>query len=163
VSPISSSTHASRDWAAIAQAYAAPDLTVTDICERYKVPRTALYVHIREQGWEQRSDAVSQCQRRRAREQDFAKRLMNALEKKMTAFENRMAQGDASAADSERDARTLNTLVRLFDKLSAHETSRVRPRAGAPSSHPKKDAIDADSLRHDLARRLEKLRASHGG
>lgn len=82
----------------------------------------------------------------------------------MTAFENRLAEGDASAADSERDARTLNTLVRLFDKLKSLDEKAVRRSPVATAATPAaKDAIDADRLRCELAQRLAKLHAGHGG
>jgi hypothetical protein len=89
---------------------------------------------------------------------------MRALDRKMTAFENRLAESDASPADSERDARTLNTLVRLFDKLKSLDEKALRRLPAATVSTPAaKEAIDADSIRHSLAQRLERLRSGHGG
>jgi hypothetical protein len=75
----------------------------------------------------------------------------------------------ATAADSERDARTLNTLVRLFEKLKGLGLSeaagrRAQPAKSAPADDSSvKDAHDADALRGELARRLEKLRGQLGG
>jgi hypothetical protein len=102
----------------------------------------------------------------------------------MTQFETRIAEA-GSAADNERDARTLNTLVRLFEKLQrlgSHATKtgvRVTtlarfPRSGAAAGRASttaassadttsKDAHDADRLRTDLAQRLERLRGQIGG
>lgn len=154
-----------RDWAAIALAYAARTSTVDEICAAHDISRSTLYNFAREAGWDLRcASSVSELRRRRARDLAFAERLMRALDRKMTAFENRLAEGDASAADSERDARTLNTLVRLFEKLKSLDEKAVRrsPVATAPTPDAK-DAIDADSLRHRLAQRLAKLRAGHGG
>jgi hypothetical protein len=154
-----------HDWAAIQQAYAASASTVDEICAQYKVSRTQLYAYARESGWDLRNaSAMSEWRRRQARDKALAERLMQALDKKMTAFENRLADGHATPADSERDARTLNTLVRLFEKLRSIDEKALRPArpASAPASAAK-DAIDADSLRHSLAQRLEKLRSGHGG
>jgi DNA primase large subunit len=127
----------------------------------------ALYHRAKIDGWRMRRP-----HRRRSRA-DLAKRLLGALELKMTRFENRMAESAASAnaADSERDARTLNTLVRLFEKLKGlglgeAATRRARPAKSAPApadDSSVKDAHDADALRGELARRLEKLRGQLGG
>ena len=101
---------------------------------------------------------------RQLRERELAIRLMNALDQKMTAFEARLAESDASAADSERDARTLNTLVRLFDRLKTVDEKSLRRAPAANTAIPAaKDVIDADRLRRELARRLARLRAGHGG
>jgi hypothetical protein len=101
---------------------------------------------------------------RHLRERELAIRLMNALDQKMTAFEKRLTESDASAADSERDARTLNTLVRLFDRLKTVDVKSLRRTPATTVPIPDaKDAIDADRLRRELARRLARLRASHGG
>ncbi len=94
----------------------------------------------------------------------MAERLLIALDQKMTEFENRMAQGGiTTAADSERDARTLNTLVRLFEKLKgfgskAEAESKTATAPAQTSTSAGKNAHDTDTLRHDLAERLEKLR-----
>jgi hypothetical protein len=103
---------------------------------------------------------------RRPRRGDFVRRLTRALDRKITDFEARHADASpASAADAERDARTLNTLVRLYDKLrsAAKAAASTGPQgtgcgaalAGAPAA---KDIDDPDGLRRELARRLEKLR-----
>jgi hypothetical protein len=82
----------------------------------------------------------------------------------MTDFENRMAEGGASAADTERDARTLNTLFRLFEKLKGMGAqSRSRAAAINDADRQVEDAHDADRLRTELAQRLERLRRQIGG
>jgi len=113
---------------------------------------------------------------------DLLQRLLAALDYKMTAFENRMAQGDgaANAAEGERDARTLNTMVRLFEKLkslqdqgdcAAGKGGRSRATAANTTGPATKfasmdtavrDAQDAEQLRNELAERLGKLREQLG-
>lgn len=169
-----------RDWAAVARDYAGAALTVSEICALHDVTPSALYHRAKRGAWKKRTDSVraakASAARRRGveRQPDLAQRLLLALDQKMTEFENRMAEGNAtSAADSERDARTLNTLVRLFDRLkgfgdkNAGAKNTFAPEASAvatsvPSSSVWNDAHDADRLRHDLAQRLEKLRNEQG-
>lgn len=111
------------------------------------------------------SAAASRIAARPARKADLSRRLLTALDQKMTEFETRIADGATpTAADSERDARTLNTLVRLFEKLRGFgEKSQSRARASDSAAPAGKDAHDADRLRNELAQRLERLRLGIGG
>jgi hypothetical protein len=141
---------------------------VDDLCAAHRITRTAFYNFARRENLPLRVPMKDGVKRRRIREEDLAQRLLNALDRKMRAFEARLAQGhDAppSAADAERDARTLNTLVRLFDRLQAAakdpEPAKValgRARPPAQPARAGKDMDDADLLRRDLAQRLERLR-----
>jgi transposase-like protein len=173
-----------RDWDAIARDYVAGVLTVTEICTLHGVSSSALYHRANKLRWKKRkggaapkaskaktasrSTAASPRKRRAKQPPDLTQRLLTALDQKMTEFETRMAEGASlSAADSERDARTLNTLVRLFDKLKSfgEKTGAVKKSAtptasattSAPTSPSGTDAHDADRLRHELAQRLERL------
>lgn len=89
-------------------------------------------------------------------------RLYKALDDKMRIVEERIArtaaggEGGGSAADSERDARTLNSLLRLFAKLNEiDDRSRAAKAGEAPSGGATAD--DAERLRRDLAGRLARL------
>jgi hypothetical protein len=99
------------------------------------------------------------------REAELAKRLLTALDDQMTQLENRRSADPANtAADSDRDARTLTSLVRLFDKLKSLGQKTAAPkRAAAAATAQGKAAHDADRLRHALAERLEKLRVGLEG
>jgi hypothetical protein len=167
----------SPDWDAIAHDYAESDLTVSEICALYSISCSVLYDRAGLDGWVKRSAARRTARDRRpspppsgAKATDLARRMLTALDHKMTEFETRMTQAAAgaapiTAADSERDARTLNTLVRLFDKLKGFGTKAPSSaRAPAPGSRASgKDIHDADRYRNDLARRLERLRDGIGG
>ncbi len=154
---------AHRDWAVIAHDYASGALTVAEICTLHGVSASMLYRRAAQEGWQMRHKPAS-ATRGREDGNRMAARLLFALDQKMTEFENRMAQGGvATAADSERDARTLNTLVRLFEKLKGFggkgETDAKTAAAPAhTSTSAGEHAHDADRLRNDLAQRLEKLR-----
>jgi len=78
----------------------------------------------------------------------------------MSEFEARQSDGAQTAAEHERETRTLNTMVRLFERLGALEE---KAQANDAASRDDGDiSADARSLREDLARRLERLRAEHG-
>lgn len=168
------------DWAAIARHYASGTATVAEICARFGITRAALYRRARREGWPKRStrkasaraaSAKPKAAAKRApaaqRRRDMIARLYQALDQKMQLIEERIAQsaghaGDAmpvSAADNERDARTLNALFRLFERLTEMD-DRLR---GAGGGDPKIKDTDADSLRRDLARRLARLRKAGNG
>jgi len=158
---------ASSKWAAVAADYAAGKLTVAQICTQYGITRKALYAHAREQGWPLRSGRVRRSAggAGRRREPHTARkaliaRLYKALERKMSQFESRLPNGAQTAADHERDTRTLNTMVRLFERLSALDE---KAETGGASGHDNSVGVNADAraLREDLARRLERLRAEH--
>jgi hypothetical protein len=164
-----------RDWDAIAHDYAASPLTVPDLCALHHISRAGLYNRANRDGWVKRSVLrratplqLTPPHRLRGKRR-LARRMMTALGHKMTEFETRMAHAAASAAqpsaaDSERDARTLGTLVRLFDKLKGIGTMASAKTGAARSSRTAgKDIHDADRFRNDLARRLERLRDSIGG
>ncbi len=154
-------------WAAVAEAYARGDVTVAEICTQYGITQHALYSQVRKQGWRRRRrrrPAGSPVNAPRgtagsAREALIA-RLYNALERKMSEFEARQSDGAQTAAEHERETRTLNTMVRLFERLGALEE---KAQANDAASRDDGDiSADARSLREDLARRLERLRAEHG-
>lgn len=164
------------DWDAIARDYAASTLAVPDLCTRHAVSASALYRRAKTDGWLMRRESGRRAPRRCSRPITMNKRLLAALDLKMTQFESRMLDAASAAsvasptaADSERDARTLGTLVRLFEKLTGFgektaASTRAAPQAGLETAAPAgKDAHDADRLRQELAQRLEKLRAGLGG
>lgn len=84
-------------------------------------------------------------------------RLYKAFDRQMRDFEARMAQlgdtvdGEIGAAANEKDARTLGTLARTLEKL-------IELRASDAASDPTNDkGTDIDSLREELARRIERV------
>jgi hypothetical protein len=160
----SKSKSSGPDWTAVARDYAAGTLMVTEICALHGISWDAFYRRRSRDNWPAR-----RIQTKRSGRSELAQRLLAALDQKMTEFETRLTDGAApSAADSERDARTLNTLVRLFDKLQNFDAKAAPPKpssAAASTAHAahSETSHDADRLRHDLAQRLEKLRAGLSG
>jgi ATP-dependent exoDNAse (exonuclease V) alpha subunit len=160
-------------WADIASAYALGVLSVRQICAQHSISSTALYRRAAREGWPKR---LHKATARRQQERPAAPsarndkanliaRLYRALERKMSEFEDKQSEGAASAAESERNARTLNTMVRLFERLQAMEEKALEPAGkvrrgdGTRASPEALSAADADRLRDELARRLERLRA----
>ncbi len=134
----------SRDWDAIAHDYAASALTVQEISALHSVKLSVLYDRAKRDGWIMRSPASARrslsppCPNG---EVALQRRLMTALDRKMTEFETRMTQAATgaapmTAADGERDTRTLNTLVRLFDKLKGFGRKAGRLGQGRRRSGP---------------------------
>jgi len=145
----------SAKWAAVAADYSAGSLTVAEICSRYAITPRALYARAKRERWplrrpggKRRAEPASEGRRQ------LIARLYQALERKMSEFELRLADGAQTAADHERDTRTLNTMVRLFERLSV-----LDEKAGAAAGDDSDLNADARALRADLAQRLERLRA----
>ncbi len=99
-----------------------------------------------------------------SRRVDIIDRLYAALDQKMQEIETRiertsLVEGEEmSAADCERDARTLTTLAKLYEKICELE--------GAPGGRDDKagikwkdQEIDADRFRLQIAARLERMLA----
>lgn len=159
---------ASPDWGVIAGDYAAGLLTVPQICEAHAVSKATLYNRAKAEGWPLRQASAALALRRsRVR---LTKRLLSALDAKLAQFEHRMAEITASetAADSERDARTLHTLLRMLERLremaeAGGEKRRGRPPKAAAGTTTDIKPHEAERIRDDLARRLERLRGQLGG
>jgi hypothetical protein len=156
------------DWDAIARDYAAGPLTVLQVCEAHAVSQTALYYRAKAEGWPlRRAPDVLALRRSRA---GLTKRLLSALDAKLAQLEHRMANSTASetAADGERDARTLHTLLRMLERLREMGEApggkrRGRPPQAAAGTMMDIEPHDAERIRNDLAQRLEALRGQLGG
>ena len=89
-------------------------------------------------------------------------RLYAALDQKMREIETRIERtshidGEAmSAADCERDARTLTTLAKLYEKICELEGA---PDAGLKDGRASREEkeIDADRFRLQIAERLTRM------
>lgn len=110
------------------------------------------------EGGDNEDGAAERGYRRRA---EILSRLYRALGDKLREIEQRIArcrdEGDTlSPADSERDARTLNALARLLEKLTGIDDAG----ADAPNDkrEPNPKEIDAERLRRDIAERIARLR-----
>jgi hypothetical protein len=142
--------------------------------------RTALVVRAKKEGWVRlvgtktlkpgpKPRAAREAKIQRAavdelRRRDIVRRLLEALDKRLVHLEKRMApdaEGEPtqSAADAERDARTLSGLARLYAKLvELDDSASAKGKPDQDKSVTKPEATDdADRLRRDLAVRLQRL------
>ena len=89
-------------------------------------------------------------------------RLYAALDQKMREIESRIEQTSqagsdgCSAADSERDARTLTTLAKLYEKICEMEAASDNAAGDEQISHEAMES-NADDFRHDIAKRLTRM------
>jgi hypothetical protein len=178
-SQISDETHnAPPDWAGAKHDFIHGDRSLDRIGRARGMSRTALVVRAKKEGWvrlvgtkplkpgpkprppdEPKPKPTGQLRR------DLARRLLEALDKRLMLLETRMApDGELgvamqSAADGERDARTLTGLARLLAKLvELNDAARAGAKGGTDKSVTKPEATDdADRLRRDLALRLQRL------
>ncbi len=179
-------THDSRDWEGIEQAYVHGDWSLRRIAEAFGTSEYMIRTRAKTDGWirllgtkplprgqkprapgaPKAKSATAEKQRRR----NLVGRLLNALDQGLMQLEARMAP-DAktggqppNAAESERDARTLSGLARLYAKLVELDAGAE----GGGKAEQGKGALkpeatdDADRLRRDLALRLQRLNQSRG-
>ena len=149
------------DWQAVAQDYGNRVLSVKEICALHDIGAKRLYRRINDEGWpKRRKPNKYSANRLLASTANMPNRLLRALDMKMTELENRMTANTEtlSAADCERNARTLNTLVGLFEKLkkqAALDLAREQKESGGTAGSVR--SRDADKLRRELAERLQRL------
>lgn len=93
------------------------------------------------------------------RQADMIERLFRLLERQIHRIANQMASAgsDETAADVERQARTLASMVRVLDRLvELKGASAVAPDASGQEQ-------DADRIRLEIAQRLERMLAEEEG
>ncbi len=100
----------------------------------------------------------------RKRREEMVRRLYEALDGKMREIEGRISRArereggdEISPADSERDARTLNTLTRLFEKLTDLDGRGDLEGVKENAADPAAKEIDADRFRREIADRLARM------
>lgn len=169
------------DWAQIEHSYIHGDWSLMRIAEAHGSTPTTITAYAKKYGWVRLVGTKSLKRGRRPRlpgapmskratvdqlgRRKIVRRLLEVLDGKMREFEERMAHmqdsGAApSAADTERDARSLNALARLYAKLVELDEAAKPPSSKDSQGSDKLAATrsdDADQLRRDLALRLERL------
>ena len=168
------------DWEAIEYAYVHGDKSLRRIADEFGSSDTTITKRAKEGGWVRlvgtrplkpgpmpRRPGTPKTKRlAQRRAANMLRRLYRVLDHKLKLLEARMegAQSDGaapqSAADIERDARSLNALARLYAKLVELDEA-AKPEASKDGQGSDKGEAtrsdDADQLRRDLALRLEKL------
>jgi len=167
-------TRTGADWGGIKQAYIHGDWSLRRIGDLHGASEYQIRAEAKRNKWvrlvgtkplrrtARRTDKKPDGLRRR----DMVRRLLDALDKRLLQLEARMAP-DAeaggqtqSAADAERDARTLSGLARLYAKLV--ELDAGAQLAGERGGVKPETTDDADLFRRDLALRLQRLNQARG-
>lgn len=168
------------DWAGIEDAYVNGDMSLRRISTAFGLSEWTLTKRANEQGWVRlvgtkalprgrRSNPPGTPPAKRPTAEETHRRrtitrLRDALDRGLAELEARMS-GDGeggvaarSAADAERDARTLTALTRLYAKLVELDEQARSAKAAKTEGSAKPEATEnADRFRGDLARRLELL------
>ncbi len=167
----------SVDWAAVERDFIHSGLSQERIAKRHGTSRTRLARYAQQGGWvrlvplkplpvgpKPRPPGAPKPARgiRERRLAKMARRLFRVLDARLTEIEERMAKaganGEASAADAERDMRSLSALARLYAKLVELDEAARKADAGKGSDTPATPrSDDADHFRRDLALRLQRL------
>ena len=166
------------DWDKIEHAYIHGDWSLDRIADAYGSSDRTIGARAKKYGWVRLVGTKRLPSGRRARlpgakrptratvdqlrRRAMIRRLLEVLDGKLTEFETRMAEAQAigappSAADSERDARSLTALARLYAKLVELDEAAKQPSEQGSDTATRRTGDDADQLRRDLALRLQQL------
>lgn len=160
----------SIDWASIEADYQNADLTVSSICKNHGITSSALYKAAKAKGWALRSRLKTRKHKTRQLKAGHASEQINptspideALEYITMELMHRIRQSSSKVdADHDKDARTLSSLVRTYEKLKDIRTANPAPTnkneaATKDQQTHHKPQQDADSRRKEIAASLEKL------
>ncbi len=96
-----------------------------------------------------------------AKPASVVKRLYRAIDLKLKRLEERMQSSDElSAADSEREARELSSMIRSFEKVTEVAADIDKRRKPVASGRKPARPEDAERMRREIAERLERLHAT---
>lgn len=162
------------DWAAIKVAFEAGELPVRKIAECYGISESGVRGRAGREGWDTTLREAAKAERRKTKPKDrrvagptrrkrghpagrtpsdravMVARLYRVFEARIAAIEARF--DPETTADAERDTRMLSALARTLDTLIALDR-----KAQAEGEVPTEERHDLDTLRQDLARRLDRL------
>ncbi len=168
------------DWSAIERAVLHSGMSYRRIAERLGSCEKTIGHKARREGWARIVPLKALPCGRRARppgtkpyrptaeeirRKQMLDRLFQVLDAKMREIEERMSNANQtgaapqSAADAERDARSLNALARLYAKLVELDDAAKQSGAAAEDKigNAKGQSENAVGLRQDLALRLKRL------
>jgi len=159
-------------WKDVREQYEDPRLSVAKVCKKFKITPSALYYHLRKEGWRMRrarsavagkglgntpsgklKKAKSGCAKGEpdCGTQQIGARLFEVLEIKLAEIEARISHGDdPSAAENEREQRVIGNLIRNFDKLT--EFNERRSGGAVRGGQKNKQKSIADDGGEDLSK-----------
>jgi hypothetical protein len=169
-----------RDVEGIKHAYIKSDWSIQRIADEHRVSATTVRAYARKGGWVRevgtkfyrrtrysKDRQSSDLTREQRRLQRLLKRLYKVLEQKVRIMEQRIALASEpgaepqSAADIERDIRSINAMAKAFAQvIELEERARASDESQREAETSSGVSENADELRRDLARRLERLHRS---
>ena len=173
-------------WSEVQQAYETGSETVAKLCQRHGLTPKQLYRHAKTANWQMRTQRkqkkksnksrqihAAACEHRgqnktpeeqqgiKASQPSQTQTLREALEfitmDLMHHIQQRCHESQQQDQHYEREARTLSSLVRTYEKLLTLETESAAPPPMKELSDQTKTDKTADGRRRELAARLEKL------
>ncbi|KAB7741610.1 hypothetical protein F2P47_04195 [Parvibaculum sedimenti] len=145
------------DWAKIRAAYEDPAVPLSGTAKVAGVNAQTLIARARREGWRARTPApakpapAAELTGAAMKPSSLATRLKRLIAREIEAIEGESTK-KREAAEKERDARRLSSLVRSLEKLKDMKS-------GKEKTDKKKDE-DGDALRTELQRRLARLAAA---
>ena len=163
---------AELDWHEIEKAYLASTESVARICQQFGIKPHQLYHKAKACGWQMRSKTKSKKRYQKAGQQKETRQAPIGLNVKkgtsvsalhetlefitMDLMQRISDRSQDTSADHEKDARTLSSLVRTYEKLKTIAAKNDATSTKEPSDHSNSDQ-SAQQRRAEIAARLEKL------
>ncbi len=140
------SAHSDETVAAVRRLYEEGVLSEAEIELRTGMPRGTFRARAEREGWVRPHAPTRAAAIRAADRVSLVARLFRSFERQIADLEKRFAAADGES--DEKDARMLAVLAKTFETLNGLKAEEDR----------KKDvAVDLDTLRAELAKRLERL------
>ena len=165
-------SHADLDWQEIENAYLAGKQSVAHICQQFGIKPHQLYRKAKACSWQMRATTKPKKQAQKAGQQKETRQAPIGLRAKqgtsvralhetlefitMDLMQRISDRSQDTSADHEKDARTLSSLVRTYEKLKTIAAKHDATSTKEPSDHSNSDQ-SAQQRRAEIAARLEKL------
>lgn len=142
---------AAIDWVRLRRDYEAGERPLAEIAGEAGIKRQKLSLMARREGWKLRTAPRGKSEATR----ETIRRLKSLLQQRLGELEAQIASlgAEATAASSEKEIRSINTLVRTLEKVLELERKDRAARARRRKEHRQFD----DAEREALALRLEAL------
>lgn len=166
------SSQADLDWQGIKEAYLAGKHSVAHICQQFGLKPHQLYSKAKTCSWQMRSQTKPKTRPQKAGQQKKTPSKPTGLGANkgtsvcalhetlefitMDLMQRISERSQDTSADHEKDARTLSSLVRTYEKLKTIAAKNDATSTKEPGDHTTSDQ-SAQQRRAEIAARLEKL------
>ncbi|GAA6213025.1 hypothetical protein NBRC116602_27660 [Hyphomicrobiales bacterium 4NK60-0047b] len=167
-----------KNWTEIQKAYEDKTQTIKEICGQYNLKQSELYKYAKANNWQLRSKKKKNLTSKQTElsKKESQNRHLTTLTTKQTQLRKptetlqdalefitmdlmqRIQQRTIeSEADHDKDARTLSSLVRTYEKLKEMKTAPQSSNQKGEQKHSPIKKADEDAKRREIATSLEKL------